>query len=664
MRTLHPQFSFTAGQVDSSLEQRGDLEAYYKALKKAENCIINITGGVNRRYGTRFLRNAPIGNVFRIIDYTARANGVDYTNIIVFGENTADVYNVETGNYLTSFVTGKTAALMSKCDYEIDGNKILFVHESVKPFQITFTGGSSTTPSNYAVSDIVFNNVPNYEFVVNDSTNVAWGTLTPSGTSGYITLTASSGTPFNGTMVGKKISISPIGVVRINQVVSSTVVKAFVEKKLQDTTAIEAGQWTIELGWEPIISDTRGYPRTLCFYAGRLYFGGTSALPNLLLASTIEDNYDFDLGDASDSDGFFEFTDSKDASHIYMLQARNTLEIYCNESVYVISTTGSVTPTTVKATRVSPTGIMQYSDAPLVSDGGSVYINNDRNGVFWMIYNFETQTYTCDIISELSSSLVSAAALPITYQTVVWKGDNKHKNNFFAYLDSDQNIVFVSVLLREKVKAFSKFVFNEKNAIGATVQMPVLCIYPSKDKFFIVAKSTVRNLNQLFVFDPNRFLDDSTTATITGQTINGLDRYNNTMVDVILSDTGENIGLFQVVGGSIDIRNTSYDGRPVEVGYGYFFDIETMPIEDVQNIGSSIGKLKNISELFVNPEEVANMTINGRLVVDKSNSTAQTEPFVNRTLVGWDRAKTINISQTKPLKLGIKNILAKVEVNE
>lgn len=662
-KILHPQFSFTAGQLDANLSQRGDLEAYYKGLKKAENCVLRVVGGVTRRYGTKFVRTAPDGTKFRIIDYTARANGADYTNIIVFGNNIADVFNVESGHYLTSFVTGKTDEVMSKCDYEMDGNKIIFTEENTAPFQISFTGGSASSASTYTVSDVDLSNIPYYEFVANDFTPTG-AALTPSAVSGYITLTASAGTPFQGVQPGMKVRITPVGYVRIISVKSDTLAVGFVERHLSSTDPIAAGSWLIEKGWEPIISATRGWPRTLAFYAGRLYFGGTRALPNLIMASTVEDNYDFDLGDASDSDGFYEFTDSKDAAHIYMLQSRNTLEIYCNASVYVITTSGFIGPVSVKITRVSPNGIMPYAEAPLISDGGSLFLNNDKNGVYWTNYQLESDSYLCDLISELCSDMITVADMPVTYPTVVWKGDDNFKNNFFAFINEDHELVLASILLREQVKGFSKLIFQERDAEGNFVKSKLLCICPVKDKFFMILYSRQRDSYDLLYWDKNSYLDNSTTASVSGQIIAGLNRYEGSCVDVINKDSGEYLGPYPVNSNQIDLETNVYDGAAVEVGYAFYMTIETMPIEDIQNLGSSIGKYKNISEVFVNPEEVSNMTLNGHKMVDTTNKAPVTEPFVNRTLYGWDRQKTLVISQDKPMSLSLRNILVKAEVNE
>ena len=671
--TLCPQFSFTAGQLDSNIAQRGDLQQYYKGLKKAENVMIKLTGGVKRRYGTKLLRAAPATNVtqdFRFVDYNGFNNdGTTFTHVIVFGENTADVYNVDTNTYLCSFNTGKSASLMSQCDYETDRNKIIFVHETVKPFAITWAN-YGTQAGDYTVADVDLVNVPDYEFVANDKTGttLGGGTLTPSGVQGYVTLTASTGTPFANTNIsptatdadweGKKIVISPVGVIRIVSKKSNTVVLGYVERRISSTDAVAAANWTVEIGWEPIISATRGYPRTIAFYAGRMYFGGTTSIPNLLMASTIEDNYDFDLGDASDNDGFYELLDSRDTAHIYMLQSRNTLEIYCNESVYVIATSGFISPVNVKVTRASSVGIIERAEAPLISDGGSMYINNDKNGIYYLSYMFDVESYSSQIISQMSSELVSSS--DSTFNTVVWKGNDEFKNNIFAYIDRNDNVVFITVLLSQEVIGFSKLIFKHNGN-----NSKVYAIYATKDKFYLIKDSGLAGGYDFVCLDPTRYLDSSVQATAAAGRLTGLTRHASTTVDAILVEDGSYIGQFDVdAAGEIDLGTNDYNAKAIEIGYGYVASIETLPIENVQQIGSSIGKEKIISEVFVNPEELANMTINDYTIIDTNNTNAIKDSFVNRTQYGWSREQTIRISQTKPLALSIRNIQVKAEVNE
>lgn len=670
--TFCPQFSFTGGQLDANITQRGDLQQYYRGLKKAENVMLKLTGGAKRRYGTKLLRAAPTTNVrqeFRIIDFSGtNANGVTFTRLIVFGENTADVYNVDTNAYLCSFATGKTAELMSQCDYETDRNKIIFVHETVAPFAITWTNDGSSA-GDYSIANLPLINLPNYEFVANDKTGttLGGGNLTPSGVTGYVTLTAGSGTPFANTNIsptatdadweGKKVVISPVGVVRIVSKKSNTVVLGYVERRISSTDAIPAANWVVEIGWEPIISATRGYPKTIAFYASRMYLGGTKSIPNLLMASTIEDNYDFDLGDASDNDGFYELLDSRDSAHIYMLQSRNTLEIYCNESVYVLSTTGFISPVNVKVTRASSVGIVQRSEAPLVSDGGSMYINNDENGIYYMSYVFDAESYTSQLISELAASMVSCS--DSTFNTTVWKGNDEFKNNFFVYIDKDDNLVFITILLNQEIRGFSKQIFRHNGN-----NSKVYAVYAAKNKLYLIKDSGLAGSYDFVCLDQTCFLDSSVTATAAAGKLTGLTRHASTTVDAILVENGSYLGQFEVdAAGEITLGTADYDGKAIEVGYGFAASIETLPVENIQQIGSSIGKEKIISEVFVNPESVANMTINGYTIIDKDNSTAVNTSFVNRTQYGWSREQTIRISQTKPLALSIRNIQVKAEVN-
>ena len=165
--------------------------------------------------------------------------------------------------------------------------------------------------------------------------------------------------------------------------------------------------------------------------------------------------------------------------------------------------------------------------------------------------------------------------------------------------------------------------------------------------------------------DPTRYLDSSVQATAAAGRLTGLTRHASTTVDAILVEDGSYIGQFDVdAAGEIDLGTNDYDAKAIEIGYGYVASIETLPIENVQQIGSSIGKEKIISEVFVNPEELANMTINDYTIIDTNNTNAIKDSFVNRTQYGWSREQTIRISQTKPLALSIRNIQVKAEVNE
>ena len=89
---------------------------------------------------------------------------------------------------------------------------------------------------------------------------------------------------------------------RIVKFTSATKVDAQAEVPFFSTDAIAAGDWTLEEGFEDARSNTRGWPRTVTFHEGRLYFGGSYALPSTLFASKVADIFNFKPAEGLDDD--------------------------------------------------------------------------------------------------------------------------------------------------------------------------------------------------------------------------------------------------------------------------------------------------------------------------------------------------------------------------
>ena len=100
--------------------------------------------------------------------------------------------------------------------------------------------------------------------------------MTPSGTTGSITITASSAT-FASTDVDRLIRFSN-GYAKITGFTSTTVVDATVKDDFDNTNAVTA--W--KLG---AFSDTTGHPSCVSFFEQRLVFAGTTNEPQTLYFS-------------------------------------------------------------------------------------------------------------------------------------------------------------------------------------------------------------------------------------------------------------------------------------------------------------------------------------------------------------------------------------------
>ena len=60
MPIRYDQSNFTYGEISPKIYARTDIEQYYKAAKKLRNCIVIPEGGVQRRFGTRYVDTLQI----------------------------------------------------------------------------------------------------------------------------------------------------------------------------------------------------------------------------------------------------------------------------------------------------------------------------------------------------------------------------------------------------------------------------------------------------------------------------------------------------------------------------------------------------------------------------------------------------------------------------
>ncbi len=94
-------------------------------------------------------------------------------------------------------------------------------------------------------------------------------TTTPTSASNYQVTTWTT------ESVNQYVNATPQGRARIVRYVSATVVEAITEYPFFSAALIDAGRWELEHNYEDVWSSTKGWPRSVTFHEGRLYFGGS-----------------------------------------------------------------------------------------------------------------------------------------------------------------------------------------------------------------------------------------------------------------------------------------------------------------------------------------------------------------------------------------------------
>ena len=231
---------------------------------------------------------------------------------------------------------------LSLVQYTQSADVISLVHEDYMPKDLTRTADTSWT-----ITDTEFIDGPYL------TENTETTTLTPSGTSGTITITASSVTGINGgsgfisTDVGRLIRINHSGTwgnATIDGITSTTIVSCTVNTDFGATTAQES--WRLG-AW----SDTTGFPRTVTYHQQRRFYAGTPTQPDTIWGSAIDDFTNFAPG-TDDSNAVEYIISSNKVNAIYWLASASRLRVGTSGGIQTLwggSTTSSLTPTNVEA---------------------------------------------------------------------------------------------------------------------------------------------------------------------------------------------------------------------------------------------------------------------------------------------------------------------------
>ena len=126
---------------------------------------------------------------------------------------------------------------------------------------------------------------------------------------------------------------------------------------------------------EDIWSATRGYPKTACFYEGRLVLGGTRSKPQSLFFSKSGSFFDFDIDDGDDDEAIFVTISSRKLNDIVDVFPGRNLQIFTSGAEFAV-TSSPVTPSNAQVKPQTSHGALNVETQDV--DGSTIFV--DRNG--------------------------------------------------------------------------------------------------------------------------------------------------------------------------------------------------------------------------------------------------------------------------------------------
>lgn len=652
------QTNFVTGELDPLLRSRVDLQQYQNALAKATNVLIQPQGGLRRRPGLKHLVELPntstasAGNGVRLINFEF---SVDDSYMLCFTHQR--MYVIKDGVLITNInssgnpylSTSITSAMLDQINWTQSADTMILVHPDLQPTKLV----RGASDSSWTISTITFDSIPQHAFAFTVTNPSA--TLTPSAVSGNVKLTASASV-FSSTHVGQYINASPQGRAKIVQYVSGTEVNVVTEYPFFNTTAIASGSWELETGYEAVWSSTRGWPRSVTFHEGRLYFGGSKARPSTIWGSKVGLFFDFAATELLDDDAIEATLDTNQLNIIVDMISGRDLQVFTTGGEFYVPQSGTepITPLGIAFKNVSKNGTKPGTRVESL-ESGTVFVQRQGKALNEFLFSDQQLTYVTSRITLLSGHLLKTPIrMALRRATSTDEGDL-----LLVVNDADGTMAVFSVMRSQQVVAPSEYTTDGE---FLDVQTDVTDIYT-------VTKRVFNGVTKYFVelFRDDLFTDCAFTGTSAGGATS-LPHIGKSLV-VICDGVPQNNETVSG-GGAVTFDRESLSSY--EVGLPYTVYAKTMPIELALQTGTRLSFKKRIVQINALVFESQHLNINNQFVpfrnFDNPLLDINIPEFTGIKRVdgalGYSREQAIEISQTLPLKMTLLGLECKVAVHQ
>ncbi|WP_322096295.1 hypothetical protein [Paramagnetospirillum caucaseum] len=368
-------------------------------------------------------------------------------------------------------------------------------------------------------------------------------TLTPSGTGGSITLSASAPV-FDAAHVGQRFRVGGKQVL-ITGISSATQAGAEVKQTLAGTAATK--DWE-----EQSFSTLRGWPVSACFHQGRLAIGGSRDLPNRLWLSKSMDLFNFDLGSGLDDEAieFGLLSDQVDA--IRAVFSGRHLQVFTSGAEWMV-VGAPLTPTKIQLNRQTRVGSpVDRSVPPRDVDGATHFVSRNGRDLREFLFADVDQAYQANDLAMVAKHVMNH---PVDQ-------DYDAGRRLFHVVMADGTMATLTVYRAEKVTAWTVF-----ETLGAFRAVAVV----DGETFVLVERGGAWFIE---CFDDAFNLDAALAGTreTPSATWSGLGHLEGRNVRVLMD--GTSVAEVMVADGQITLPAPA---AAIEAGLAYAHRIEPLP---------------------------------------------------------------------------------------
>lgn len=704
------QNSFTVGEITPRLFARSNLDQYKNALAKCENFYPWPYGGVERRSGTRFIKEVKNSNKkVRLIPFEF---GTTQSYVLEFGDFYMRVY-MNYGQVISGGVAYEITTPYSENDIQnikfnqsfdkmwlVDGkhpvqlltrfghaNWTLTASSLIGPFKdenvtsTTLTASAAGGSVTITASSALFTSADVGRTVAIKGDVTAWGGSTAYATGAIVFTTVSStkrvyrcvnaGTSgstapdeegdniTDGSVIWQYVDDGSRswGYATITAFGSSTSVTATTTTNFPTTSATKA--WRLGEFYSTV------QPRAIAYMSGRMWLGGTTDRPQTLWVSKSNSWEDYSQSSYGlDTDSITDTLDVGKTNAVYWMEVmKDAMVVGTSDAMWRIvpnDSTKSISPSTVKAERIHTTGSSDFQGRQI----GSVILYSGANKriIHELAYVWSNDAFESQQMTLLAEHITGKQGVKeMAYQNrpfqMVWYAGNDGKLLSFTYLRE------------QKVTGWATHSLGGGGIVESVCSLPASDY--SQDDVYLVVRRTINGVTKRYIeYLEKSSLDASTTAdwffvdaglTYTGApatTISGLDHLEGATVTVFADGSVHPDRV--VSSGAITLQTPA---SKVQVGFGFTSTLQTLRV-DLTPQQSMMGKSKAIHRVQLDFYQSVGGKVGPSL--DKLDEMFSV-PYYAGPLPedgfkevfysgGWEKDGKVFVVQDKPLPLNIRGI--------
>ena len=402
---------------------------------------------------------------------------------------------------------------------------------------------------------------------------------------------------------------------------------------------------------EPVFSTRRGWPAAVCFHEDRLWFGGSTSLPDGLFSSRTGFYYNFSVSKGEDDASIQVTVGAPRIAKVRHILAGRLLQVFSDGGEFVARQSDGValTPSTVSVRPQTPYGCSSLR--PMSFDGATLFVQGNAKTVREFTYDYNQDGFGATDLTTLSQHLLSG----IVDGDVLY-GSNSRTEQYAFFVNANGTIA----------------VFHSNRAEGLAGWLP----WQTKDGLFenvcvlgprlyvIVNRAGTRVLERIELDNSAVLLDWSKSMTAGSATTSWALGSAYAAKTVHVTSNGWYLGTVTANGsGTI---TTSYPVTAITAGLSYDWEVVTLPPDLQLPEGPMTGENRRIVSALVHVLNTLSVSVNGQPVIaqqigdDLSVPPAPISRKVKRYLQGYGRDPAVSLTQGAPLSVTILGMTLEV----